>query len=237
MSTHSVHQFAEKVAVISDGANPIARAVALQLGLLGAFVIVGSGGDSAANSRSMEELRSIGTLAAAVNGDMATDAGAESLVGEAAKSFGRIDLLVICPEFSSPPNLSDSDGSDLETALAKTVRQAYLITRKALPIMSERPKPRIVNVVSGDKDSLKNPIFAASHAALKGFTSSLGSELPAKFRVNCVSAAFAKNTDETGGEMLFRPAGSLSPDDAARTIVFLLSSEAAAINGRFIEAG
>ena len=41
MPAPSVHAFAEKVALITDGSNPVGRAVAMQLALFGSYVIVG----------------------------------------------------------------------------------------------------------------------------------------------------------------------------------------------------
>lgn len=234
MSTHSVHQFAEKVAVISDVSDPIARAAALQLGLLGAFVVAGSAAATEEGTRAMEELRSLGTLAAFVAADAATDAGAEKLVAEAANSFGRIDLLVNCPEFSPTTALA---GSAIETVSSQRLFAAQLLINKAFPLMENRPRPKVVNVISAFSEALKDPIFAAEQAALEAYTHSLSRSVPTKFRVNCVAADLGTPPEETDELQLFRPTGTLSPDDAARVIVFLLSSEAIAINGQTIRAG
>ena len=66
MSVQSIHAFAEKVALVTDGDNPIGRAVALQLALQGSYVIVGFSHISEANRRALAELANLGTLASAV---------------------------------------------------------------------------------------------------------------------------------------------------------------------------
>ncbi len=72
MSVQSVHQFAEKVALVTDGENPIGRAVALQLALQGCYVIVGFSNVSEENRRALRELESLGTLANSVETDVST---------------------------------------------------------------------------------------------------------------------------------------------------------------------
>ena len=47
MNVTSIHAFAEKVVLITDGTNSIGRAVAMQLALNGAYVIVGIPGKAA----------------------------------------------------------------------------------------------------------------------------------------------------------------------------------------------
>ena len=80
MPAPSVHAFAEKVALISDGANPVGRAVAMQLALQGSYVIVGLSSDEHAGA--IEELKNLGTLANAVKVDISTVEGAKMLVSE-----------------------------------------------------------------------------------------------------------------------------------------------------------
>ena len=96
MSSQSVHAFAEKVALITDGTNPVGRAVAMQLALFGSYVIVGLPAESKEDENALEELKSLGTLANAVKADISTVEGAKRLVSEVEKMFGRIDLLVNC---------------------------------------------------------------------------------------------------------------------------------------------
>ena len=122
----SVHAFAEKVALITDGTSPIGRAVALQLALQGAFVICSYEKASAADVAALDELKSLGTLA---NSFEFTDA--KTLIDEVDNLFGRLDLLVNC--------VKKEDDS---------VLQIEMLTNESLRLMKPRPKGLIVNVVS-----------------------------------------------------------------------------------------
>ncbi|MCU9931005.1 SDR family NAD(P)-dependent oxidoreductase, partial [Escherichia coli] len=81
MSVQSIHAFAEKVALVTDGDNPIGRAVAMQLALQGAYVVVGFSRISESGESALTELQNLGTLANAVEADITTVAGGRDLVG------------------------------------------------------------------------------------------------------------------------------------------------------------
>jgi uncharacterized protein YjgD (DUF1641 family) len=125
----SIHAFAEKVALIINGSEGVGRAVALQLALQGCYVIVSFSGESEGNKLALDELKSLGTLAHAVE-----FIDAKSLIDEVDKIYGRIDLLV------------NSVKSDEDSTF-----QIESITRESIRLMQMRPKPSIVNVVKDEK--------------------------------------------------------------------------------------
>ena len=232
--TYSVHAFAEKVALVTDGGNPIGRAVALQLALLGTYVIVGfANGDSGTESV-LNELKTLGTLANAVKSDVATGAGATNLIAEVEKMFGRIDLLINCLKFQSDSEFEEAVENVFEKMINTNLKSAFFVTQAALPLMKTRPKPKIVNVASAiyTPETELNAAFAASQNALIGLTKALAKSLPKKFRVNAVSEK--RTVSENLDAELFRPSTNVSADDAAQTTVYLLSAEAIGLNGQIL---
>jgi NAD(P)-dependent dehydrogenase (short-subunit alcohol dehydrogenase family) len=119
VSTHSIHQFSEKVAVITDVADAIGRAAAVQLALNGAFVIGGEP-ESEDPSGIVEELRSLGTLAGAIQCDTGTASGAAALAGEADRMFGRLDLLVNCLKTTPKSTFPETREGDLNAEVGRT---------------------------------------------------------------------------------------------------------------------
>lgn len=232
MPAQSVHAFSEKVALVTDGANSIGRAVALQLALLGSYVIVGFSEDSAENKSALNELKSLGTLANAVEADIKTVEGAKFLVGEVEKMFGRLDLLVNTLKFESESAFLETSEDIWTDTIDANLKSAFFVTQAAIPLMKSRPKPAIVNVAYAEEN---NPLFSAVQAGLSGFTKSLSKEFAPKFRVNCVEVKRTKKPlMEDFDAELFRPKSGIAEDDVARAIIYLLSSEAVGLNGQII---
>lgn len=236
MPTYSVHAFAEKVALVTDGGNPIGRAVALQLALHGSYVIVGFASGGGGTESVLNELRTLGTLANAVESDVTTVVGARNLVAEVEKMFGRIDLLVNCLKFQPNSEFEETVEDVFEKTINTNLKSAFFVTQAALPLMKMRPKPKIVNVASAfdTPETELNPAFAASQNALIGLTKSLAKSLPKNFRVNAVAVSEKKTVSENLDAELFRPSANVSADDTARTIVYLLSAEAVGLNGQIL---
>lgn len=126
----TTHGFAEKVALVINGSEGIGRAVALQLALQGAYVIISYKKTSEKELSAVEELKSLGTLANA-----SEFSNSANLMNEVNNLFGRLDLLVNCVD---------------QEVEAKT--QIGSITNEALEIMKHRPKPTIVNVISENQE-------------------------------------------------------------------------------------
>lgn len=235
MSTHSVHQFAEKVTLIADGSHPIGKAVALQLALLGSFVVVGLPADEETRD-DIDELRSLGTLASSVRCDIGTAEGADALIADVERRFGRIDLLVNCLKYRPESAFLEMLEEDLDAEYSANIKSVLLVTQRAYRLMADRPRARIVNVISAldMPETIGNTAYAASSAAVEGITRSLSSALPRNFRVNAVAVSDSVDPATNPEPELFQPRSSVSPDDAARTVLFLLSSEATSVNGQVI---
>ena len=167
----SVHQFAEKVALVTDGANPIGRAVALQLALQGSYVITAYSNLEQGERNYIDELKALGTLAGAVEAQVFAREGAESVINEIDRTFGRLDLLINCLKFGNESLFRESTG--VEPNIAE-LDAASFVTQAAMRLIQPRPKPKVVNVGWSE-----NSVFV-------DFTGKQAAEMPDKFRVNCV---------------------------------------------------
>src|SRR5690606_10846623 len=187
------------------------RAAAFQLALLGAFVIAGESAEDDAGT--IAEMAALGTLAEAVKtaGD---ESDGENLTVAAARRFGRIDLLLVCERV----------GEDLQAAFDRVSR----LVAAAEPIMNERPNPKTVQCFStyAFSDERRSEFDVVAREFAKASTS----EFAPKFRVNTIVVHEDETTEQGGGVLELRPQSSVAWDDAARVAVYLLSSEAAALN-------
>jgi len=233
MPAQSVHAFAEKVVLITDAASPTGRAVALQLALLGSYVVGGFYHASEESRRALEELKSLGTLANAFESDASTVEGAKNLVAEAERLYGRLDLLVNTLKFEPPTSFEETGENIWQTTMDANLKSVFFVTQAALPLMSPRPNPSIVNVVADCETGEKNPAFAAAQAAVIGLTKQLARQLPKNFRINCVAVS-EKPEEKSSRAELFKTSSNVAADDVARVVVYLLSSEAKALSGQIL---
>ncbi|MCB1023891.1 MAG: SDR family oxidoreductase [Acidobacteria bacterium] len=237
MSAHSQHAFSEKVALITDGANPIGKAVALQLALYGAFVITGYDPSANAESAALGELMSLGTLASTVEADISGPEGVEKLISTVKDQFGRLDLLINCQDFRPDSAFSKTTEKEFDETIARNFRSLFFVTQHALQLMEDRPKPKIVNIVSDcNSEKLKADLgYLSANAAIIAFTKGLAASLPANYRANVVKVregGKAVSKFDIPDDELFRKPSGVDADDVARVVLFLLSGEAAGINGQ-----
>jgi 3-oxoacyl-[acyl-carrier protein] reductase len=115
-----------------------------------------------------------------------------------------------------------------------------------VPLMRQQESGAIVNISSTSlMGNVGQANYAATKAALQGFTRTLGKELARKnVRMNCVAPAFVDTEmmHAIGEEMLAAklkntPAQRLSdPDEIASVVAFLSTDDASWVNGQTIFA-
>jgi NAD(P)-dependent dehydrogenase (short-subunit alcohol dehydrogenase family) len=232
MSPQTVHQFAEKVALISDASSAVGRAVAIQLALQGSYV-TGLFPDNGDPGGLVSELVELGTLAHGFAIDPSTAEGAKEAAEHVGEAFGRLDLLINCLKSPRDSTFGSMDATAFTSTLERGLGSAYFMTQASLPLMEGRPKPKVVNVTYTAQCG-SDPLFEAAQTAVGGLTASLAARLPKNFRVNCVRV---REPAEQEPNELFRSTSSVAPDDVARTILFLLSSESTGINGQIVDLG
>ncbi|MCA1635644.1 MAG: SDR family NAD(P)-dependent oxidoreductase [Acidobacteria bacterium] len=226
MPGQSFRGFAERVALVTCGAHGVGRAVALQLALEGAFVVVSHYAEDAEGARVLNELREMGTLALAVGGDLTRGEDVARVFRTIEESFGRLDLLVNVGGAVGDVTLGDLTEAAWDASLDATLKSAFLCSREALRLMSKRPAPAIVNVASeaGLTGAFGGADASAAHAGLVGLTKALARELAPRVRVNCVASGASGD-------------GSPAPDEVARAVIYLLSPEAVSVTGQTLVVG
>lgn len=234
MAAQNLRGFTEKVALVTDGANEIGRAVALQLALQGCYVIVGYSNINDNNRNALNELQAIGTLASAVEADASNLAGVKILFEKVEQSYGRLDLLVNTLKFAPESSFLETSEVDFAETMDANLKSVFFCSQFAAKLMQKRPSPSIVNVAYDDV--AVNPALVAANAAIIGLTKSLANKLAPKIRVNCVSVRkFTENAEDMFA--FLTESNGVSADDAARVVVYLLSSEAKAVTGQVISVG
>jgi 3-oxoacyl-[acyl-carrier protein] reductase len=182
--------------------------------------------------------------ALAVQADIATDAGAQSLYASAVKAFGAVSVLVnnASPRIN-PKLFAATYWNDVQQQIDVQVKGAFLMTSAVVPEMSSRKWGRIINITSQVLDgppSVTWTGYAMAKGALQVFSKYMAAELgPKGITVNCVSPGMCETTligdvTEKAQMMIARqtPLRRLAkPNDVASAVAFLASTESDFING------
>ena len=142
--------FAGRVALVTGSGNGIGRATARQLAALGATVGVNDLKPEFVE-KVVKEIGDAGGQAIAVVENVATREGMRRAVLGLAERAGRLDVLV--NNAAAFVDWSETaTGADLGAAravLEVNLFGAWRLTQALLPLLSESPRPRVVNVSSG----------------------------------------------------------------------------------------
>lgn len=147
----SLRGFAEKVVLVAcgtAGAHRLGRAVAIQLALEGAYVIVSHAPDDAAGRRTISELREMGTLAHAIECDGRDALDIKRSFEQVASIYGRLDLLAHVTSVEASESLTEATASGIDEAFGASLRSSVLHTRYASEMLARRGAGAIVNVLA-----------------------------------------------------------------------------------------
>lgn len=245
MPGQSYRGFAEKVALVTDGASATGRAVALQLALEGAYVVIGYGeAEGAEGERVAQELREIGTLAHAVRADAWRPEGVRKVFALVEESFGRLDLLVNSAHASDDSAPDELTLEGWNHVVDVNLKSAFLCSQAAARLMRGRPKAAICNIVAevglvacpSDKGGAVH--YVAAQAGLIGLTRALARAFAPRIRVNAVAIATRESESiEESHAQVASSRRATPPDEVARACVYLLSPEAGTITGQTLVVG
>ncbi len=138
-----------KRALVTGASSGIGRAVANQFAAQGAHVGV-AGRDADRVKRTCDEIEAAGGRAVALLGDLSTEAGVDTVVGEAATALGGLDALVnnagIDAEEWHP--VHEWDIGLFDSILDTNLRGPFLVSRAAIPHLLEAGGGSIVHISS-----------------------------------------------------------------------------------------
>jgi 3-oxoacyl-[acyl-carrier protein] reductase len=233
-----------KVAIVTGASKGIGAAIARQLAAEGAAVVVNYSSSKQGADRVVEEIKSKGGQAVAVQANLAKPAEVERLFVEAKKTFDKLDILV--------NNAGLYDFAPLENVTPEHFHKQFDLNVLGLLLASQQAAKHfgpaggaIVNISSVVAHSpvASASVYSATKAAVDALTKALAKELgPRKIRVNAINPGMVETeglhtTGIAGSD--FRkateaqtPLGRIGqPDDIAPAAVFFASQDSSWITG------
>ena len=233
-----------QIAVVTGAGRGIGHAIALNFANAGADVVCVS--RTAENAeKAAAEIRGLGRKAWAYSVDVSNTTQVEQACEQILGDTGRVDILVNNAGVTRDGLLMRMSESDWDTVLDTNLKGAFLFTRGFVRSFVKQRSGRIINVASviGLIGNAGQSNYAASKAALIGFTKSVARELGSRgITVNALAPGFIETdmtavlNDQIRQDLLKKIPlnGFGQPDDVAQAALFLASSGARYITGHVL---
>jgi len=233
-----------QIAVVTGAGRGIGRAIALGFAGAGADVVCLS--RTAENAdKAADEVRSHGRRAWARAVDVSNSTDVSAAVEWLLEQTGRVDILVNNAGVTRDGLLLRMSEADWDAVLNINLKGAFLVTKALTRQFLKQRSGRIINIasVAGLTGNAGQCNYAASKAALIGFTKSLAREVASRgITVNALAPGFIE-TDMTAvldeavrSEVMKRiPLGCFGkPEDIAAAAVFLAGPGGRYITGQVL---
>lgn len=239
----------DRVIIITGGGQGIGRGYAHHFAAQGAIPIIAElDGENGVTVQ--HEIEDKGSVARAIQTDVASMNSVTDMVDQVLKEFGRIDVLINNAAIFSRITMApfwELPLDEWDSAMNVNVTGSYYCARAVVPAMREVKWGRIVNVTSGTVQlgSANYLHYITSKSAMIGMTRSMARELgPSNITVNTFWPGITKTevdrpsaTDEVFEMFAQRQClpRMTTIEDLAKPMLFLCSEEAAYMTGQIFE--
>ncbi|HEY4162697.1 MAG TPA: glucose 1-dehydrogenase [Dongiaceae bacterium] len=236
-----------KVAVVTGGNGGIGLGMARGLAEAGARIAVAARNESKAKA-AMAELQKLGAEAAFFAVDVAKEADCRRMIAEAARHFGRLDILVNCAGIAIRKRPETYSDAEWHQVMDVNLTGTFACSQAAYPEMKKAGGGKIINI--GSMMSIFGGPLSAPYAASKGAVVQLTKSLAVawakdKIQVNAIlpgwidtelTVAARQQMEGLNEKVLARtPAGHWGdPGHFAGIAVFLASAASDFITGTAI---
>jgi 3-oxoacyl-[acyl-carrier protein] reductase len=234
-----------RVAVVTGGSRGLGRAMVLELGQRGAFVIINYRRNKREAARTLEALQAEGGSGATHAADVTDPGQVDRMFEQVYGTHGRVDVLVNNAGIIRDSFFIMMKNESWTDAIAAHLHATFYCTKAVIRAMCAAERGVVINIGSGSAFSPRpgQVNYSASKSGLLGFTRSLAREVAGKgVRVVTVAPGFTATdmSDAVPAEVEARTLRLIpmrrwgQPAEIAGAVGFLASDDAASITGQTI---
>ncbi|QFF98503.1 3-oxoacyl-[acyl-carrier-protein] reductase [Psychrobacillus glaciei] len=232
-----------KSAIVTGASRGIGKDIALYLAKEGAKVAVNYSGSKEKAEAVVEEIKSLGGEAFAVQANVDHAEDVQKLISETMENFGAIDILVNNAGITRDNLLMRMKEQEWDDVLNTNLKGVFLCTKAVTRQMMKQRHGRIINITSivGVSGNPGQANYVAAKAGVIGLTKSTALELASRnITVNSVAPGFITTdmTDALSEEVKTQMLNQIplakfgNPEDIAKAVAFLASDDANYITGQ-----
>ncbi|KAK3720351.1 hypothetical protein LTR37_003762 [Vermiconidia calcicola] len=245
-----------KVAVVTGSSRGIGKAIAIQLGRLGAKVVVNYSNSPEHAEKVVDEIKSSGSDAIAIKADIRQVPQTVKLFDDAIAHFGHIDIAVSNSGVVSFGHLNDVTEEEFDRVFSLNTRGQFFVAREAYRHLNKGGRIILTSSnTSKDFSVPKHSLYSGSKGAVDSFVRIFSKDCgDKKITVNAVAPGgtvtdmfhevshhYIPSGEKYSAEERQKMAAFASPlhrngypEDIARVVGFLTSNESEWINGKVI---
>jgi len=182
-----------------------------------------------------EEIKASGVITRIIRADLSSEPGAEKLIQDVQREFGRLDVLVNMPGTIRTKPWDELNRGDWEEIFRSNLESSYFCMKHALKLMRQQKWGRIINIGFHLVEHLGSfpgvtPYAVAKTGLLILTRTAAVAEVANNITVNMVSPGLVEDGELPSGLKLKE--GQVGrPEDVAEAVAFLASERAARITG------
>jgi 3-oxoacyl-[acyl-carrier protein] reductase len=240
------NRLAERRVLVTGGGRRggIGRASALALAAAGADVFVADFDRSAETAEVVDAIRALGRRADSIQGDLRSVDACRRAVAACTAALGGIDILVNNAGHAQHKAVEEISEGDWDATLALHLKAPFFLTQAALPALRASSRSTVINISSEQAYIGEAQLchYTAAKGGLRTLTKSLALALAPAITVNCVCPGPTATDKFKLGEE-FRSGADrglprrrwATPEDVARTVLFLASEDADSYTGQTLD--
>lgn len=234
-----------KIALVTGASRGIGSAIAKELAVNGASVIINYSKDDEGANKLLKEIEDIGGYAKIIKKNIAYRENCKELINEIINTFGKIDILVNNAARSEIGLFMDMNDEELDSLININLLAPMYLSKEALKYMISKGNGNIINISSiwGEAGASCEVAYSTTKGGINTFTKALAKEVaPFGIRVNAISPGVIDTkmnnflSEEEKNQLIDEiPMGRFGDiNEIAKAVLFLCKDECKYLTGQII---